>query len=61
MWGINLDKLRDTFGEKMLAYCMQQAAPHRRNGLLIEKNSVLTLSRQGIFISDGIMSDLLYV
>ncbi|MBP7486260.1 MAG: radical SAM family heme chaperone HemW, partial [Parabacteroides sp.] len=27
MWGINLDKLRDTFGEKMLAYCMQQAAP----------------------------------
>jgi len=61
MWGINLDKLRDTFGEKMLAYCMQQAAPHRRNGLLIEKDSVLTLSRQGIFISDGIMSDLLYV
>ncbi|MCE5224670.1 MAG: coproporphyrinogen III oxidase, partial [Porphyromonadaceae bacterium] len=61
MWGINLDKLRDTFGEKMLAYCMQQAAPHMRNGLLIEKDSVLTLSRQGIFISDGIMSDLLFV
>lgn len=61
MWGIKLDVLRETFGEQMLAYCMQQAALHLRNGLLIETNSVLTLSRRGIFISDGIMSDLLYV
>lgn len=61
MWGIDLTTIQDLFGDEMLNYCKKQAAPHLRNGLLIHKDSVLTLSRKGIFISDGIMSDLLYV
>ncbi len=36
-------------------------ATYLRQGLLIRENDTLTLSKKGIFISDGIMSDLLWV
>ena len=51
-----------------LDYCLQAAAVHLRNGQLeiMEKKEqapegLLKLTRRGIFLSDGIMSDLLYV
>lgn len=61
MWGIDYDKLSATFGKQMLAYCQRQAAPYIKQGLLKQSGNVLTLTREGIFISDGIMSDLLWV
>ncbi|WP_099464274.1 radical SAM family heme chaperone HemW [Parabacteroides provencensis] len=61
MWGINLHKIQEQFGNKLRTYCEQQAAIHKKQGLLIQENETLTFSRRGIFISDGIMSDLLWV
>jgi oxygen-independent coproporphyrinogen-3 oxidase len=37
------------------------AKPHLRQGVLEIREDVLRLSPSGIFISDGIMSDLLWV
>lgn len=60
--GISLDELAGRFGEEWLRYCREQAEPFLRQGLLrLGDNGRLTLSRAGIFISDGIMSDLLKV
>lgn len=61
MWGIKTDDIRHLFGDKMLDYCLKQAKPYQEQGLLEQKDNILTLSRKGIFISDGIMSDLLYI
>lgn len=61
MWGINYAKIRELFGQQMSYYCQQQAENYIKKGFLTEKEGNLTLSREGIFISDGIMSDLLYV
>lgn len=61
MWGIRLDDIREQFGEEKQAYLERQAAVYLRRGLLIRENDTLTLSKEGIFISDGIMSDLLWV
>lgn len=61
MWGIRLADIRKLFGEERQAYFERQAAPYLRQGLLIHENDTFTLSREGIFISDGIMSDLLWV
>lgn len=61
MWGINTDTLQHLFGKELAAYCIQQAAPYLKNDMLHNNNQTLTLSKEGIFISDGIMSDLLYV
>lgn len=61
MWGVQLTDIRQLFGPDRLDYCLKQAAPYLKQGLLLQKEDTLTLSRAGIFISDGIMSDLLFV
>lgn len=61
MWGIQLPEIKEQFGEEKQTYLEHQAAAYLRKGLLIRKNDRLTLSKEGIFISDGIMSDLLWV
>lgn len=61
MWGVNLTEIQGQFENDKLIYCQKQAAPYLKQGLLIEKDATLTLSRNGIFISDSIMSDLLWV
>ena len=61
MWGIRTANIREQFGEEKQAYLERQAATYLHQGLLIYENDTLTLSKEGIFISDGIMSDLLWV
>lgn len=61
MWGIDLVDLQAEFGEALREYCEKQAAPFVRQGLLLREGNRVTLTRRGIFISDGIMSDLLKV
>lgn len=60
-WGIACDELISSFGEKWLVYCLKQAERALRQGLLIHEDGRLRLSRQGLFLSDGVMSDLLWV
>ena len=60
-WGISCEELSATFGEKWLAYCLKQARRALQQGLLIHEGGRLRLSRKGLFLSDGIMSDLLWV
>ena len=61
MWGVNLQKLRKVFGEQFYAFCMKNARKYIDTNLLEIENDTLTLSREGVFISDGIMSDLMWV
>ncbi|MDH8701222.1 oxygen-independent coproporphyrinogen-3 oxidase [Dysgonomonadaceae bacterium PH5-43] len=58
MRGIDLEELGDTFGDERLLYLLKQAERHLRNQTLT-KDSFLRLTRKGIFVSDGIMSDLM--
>lgn len=61
MWGVKFDEIQQKFGKEKLIYCQKQATSYLKQGLLIEKDGTLTLSKEGIFVSDGIMSDLLWV
>lgn len=61
MWGIRTTDIQKQFGNEKSAYLEQQAAPFLHQGLLVRKNDTLTLSKEGIFISDRIMSDLLWI
>ena len=60
-WGMPLSKLRSEFGEELYRYCMRMAKPHVDQGVLENREGVLRLTRKGIFVSDGIMSDLMWV
>lgn len=59
--GISLDGLKAALGEKYAEYCLRASWKYRNNGELELKDNHLVLSRKGLFISDAIMSDLLYV
>ncbi|MEG1750033.1 MAG: radical SAM family heme chaperone HemW [Tannerellaceae bacterium] len=61
MWGVSLDEIEAIFGADYRTFCLRQATPHIKQALIINYNNTLTLSREGIFISDGLMSDLLMV
>ena len=61
MWGLPLKGVQEKFGEKLYQYCLTAAAPHLQSGMLVQTEGRLKLSPEGIFVSDGIMSDLMYV
>ena len=61
MWGIPLDKLEQEYGPEFLNYCRKMAVPYVKSGKLSERDNTLRLTREGIFISDSIMRDLLFV
>ena len=60
-WGMSLSHLRSMYGEDLYRYCLRMAKPHLEQGVLEISEDILKLTRKGIFISDGIMSDLMWV
>lgn len=67
--GIDVHSLRNRFGNRLADYCLRNAQPHIQRGTLelagMKKEQtpegLLRLTRRGIFLSDDIMCDLLYV
>jgi oxygen-independent coproporphyrinogen-3 oxidase len=60
-WGMPLSQLRTNYGETLYNYCLRMAKPHIQQGVLEIKEDTLKLTSEGIFISDGTMSDLLWI
>ncbi|TWV15600.1 radical SAM family heme chaperone HemW [Bacteroidaceae bacterium HV4-6-C5C] len=60
-WGISLKDIEGEFGEELASYCTKQAEKYIHNGTLKLEDSRLKLTQDGIFVSDGIMSDLLFI
>ncbi len=61
MWGINISALKEKFGQEMLNYCEANLKKHLQSGYVILDDNRYKISPQGIFISDSIMSDLMYI
>ena len=61
VWGTPIEKLKQLFGIEIWEYCRKMATPYLKSGKLEEYEGALRLTREGIFISDSIMSDLLWV
>lgn len=65
--GLDLDRLEKDFGQELKDYCLKMAEPYlKENTLQITQEKghpqgVLKLTHRGLFLSDGIMSDLLWV
>jgi putative oxygen-independent coproporphyrinogen III oxidase len=61
MWGINLQQLTDKYGTEYYRYLLDKAAIYLKNGKLAQEGNIIKLSEQGVFVSDGIISDLFQV
>ncbi len=59
--GVKMDDLENLFGLKKRNYCMKNAAPYIESGKLSLNKGCLKLTQEGIFVSDGIISDLMYI
>ncbi len=59
--GVPSDWMRKKFGDKLTDYMLRNAAPHIVAGRLKEQQGHLILTRKGLFVSDAIIRDLIYV
>ena len=59
--GVPSDWMREKFGDKLTDYMLKNAAPHIVAGRLKEQQGHLILTRTGLFVSDAIIRDLIYV
>ena len=61
MWGVDLQQLKEKFGNKFYNYCLQnaQVSIDEKHLTIINNSLILTIS--GIFISDVIMSELMFI
>ena len=55
--GICIEQLSD----KYRTYLLQTASRSLQHGLLTIENGYLHLTREGLFVSDDVMSDLIYL
>ncbi len=60
-WGLSLEKLKDEFGNALHEYCLKMSREHLSQGTMEISYGNLKLTQKGIFISDSIMSDLLWI
>ncbi|MDR1004179.1 MAG: radical SAM family heme chaperone HemW [Prevotellaceae bacterium] len=59
--GLSVDRLAADYGDRLQRYCLQQAEPYLQTNRLQLRNGILSLTREGIFLSDAVMRDLLWV
>ncbi len=59
--GVPVSLIKEKYGNKLVDYMHRNAMPHIAAGRLKEKSGSLVLTRDGLFISDAIIRDLIYV
>ena len=59
MWSMPV--VKKEFGLAFYEYCMRFARSYIERGLLELEGRVLRLTRKGVLLSDGVISDLLWV
>ncbi len=57
--GISLDEVAARYGQSFADTCQKSATPHLESGKLITEENRIKLSREGIFVSDAIICDLM--
>ena len=60
-WGASLNHVDSAFGNTFHNYLLRMSRPHLQRHHLEIEGDTLRLTEKGIFLSDGIISDLLWV
>jgi len=61
IWGVSVQRVEDEFGPLYKNYMLKEAANFIAQGLLLLDNNILTTTREGKFLADGIASDLFFI
>lgn len=60
-WGISMDEINKKFGAEYVARVAREAEKYVKSGKMLIHDRVLTLSREGLFVSDDLMTDFMIV
>ena len=61
IWGVSLAKVSKDFGSEFLEYLNKNAVNFIQQELLIVENNILKTTKKGLFLVDGIASDLFFI
>ncbi len=56
--GFSLPHLAARFGQEALAHCLEGLQPHLQQGHITKEGEQIRLTRQGVFVSNDVISDL---
>lgn len=60
-WGVDLEQLKAQFGNQKYDHCMKNAEKLIEKGLVFIENQHLKLTRQGLFVADGVAIELMWL
>lgn len=60
-WGISKQEINNRFGTDRTEHVEKVAAKFLRTGKMIEQNGIFTLTREGLFVSDELMTDFMII
>lgn len=61
MWGANLNEIDTLFGKNYTDYFLKNISEYLNTGEVNRDNENIKITEKGLFISDRIMSDLMYI
>ena len=61
MWGLNLNEIKNRFGETYLHLIQKESARYIQSGDIVLENEKMKLSDKGKLIADKIISDLFFI
>ena len=61
IWGVSLSKVKDDFGDEIIAYLLNSIEPYLEKDLLQIKDQKIIATQKGKFLIDGIASDLFMI
>jgi oxygen-independent coproporphyrinogen-3 oxidase len=61
IWGVSLEKVSNDFGSEFLDYLTKNADNFIKQELLVINNNTLKTTKKGLFLVDGIASDLFFI
>lgn len=61
IWGVSTEFIQRNFGENKVAHFKKNITKYITTNLVIQNNDIFTLTKEGLFVSDKIMADLMVV
>ncbi|KAA2218755.1 MULTISPECIES: radical SAM family heme chaperone HemW [Maribacter] len=61
IWGVDVTRIQKEYGEKFKDYLLMQSKKFREEGLLVLEENVLSTTKKGKFLADGIAADLFMI
>ncbi|MCF6356214.1 MAG: radical SAM family heme chaperone HemW [Draconibacterium sp.] len=59
--GVSTNFIESNFGQEKLSYFLKNISRYQSSDLVIQNNNIFTLTNKGLFVSDEIMADLIFI